>query len=464
MHCQTEQTSWFSARGFGFTSLKQGSGTVAWICWWWLLVAELVPLRNIDLQNSSPGKQMLAGAWSSMAFVDWLSIPPMGGATTTFLSPVVLRTWSASKKINHMCALFKSNFFFHLWHYHISSETAKGVKWTCMQICMTASIHRLHVLKLSELANLFEQVVLPFCPQVCGVGNPQAASLQHGFAGACVLQFLLHVFQCGTEILVLASWGRVQNSGEAWQCHGKSSDSLMLAVCKLGAHVHFRTARERQVWWYASLAIFLPTNLLRVLVSKITTLFSVQLPLRFFSNSIIMFRAAYTWAHHKATARSIHGSAIARSFANRSGWDTLVLNLRRQLASGQTAGIFSTLTMVLFQRLCEMLRNLWQRPTMTKGVWNDALGKKGNSRNRSCLVQCSFKKIEDFCGSRGHLLTCGPAVSILFWCPRSQGVHKSFWVQDCFHIAEFVRWSHGLAFRQGLSFLGLLLLQFWCGN
>ena len=87
-------------------------------------------------------------------------------------------------------------------------------------------------------------------------------------------------------------------------------------------------------------------------------------------------------------------------------------------------------------------------------------GKKGNSRNRSCLVQCSFKKIEDFCGSRGHLLTCGPAVSILFWCPRSQGVHKSFWVQDCFHIAEFVRWSHGLAFRQGLSFLGLLLLQF----
>ena len=102
-----------------------------------------------------------------------------------------------------------------------------------------------------------------------------------------------------------------------------------------------------------------------------------------------------------------------------------MLNLRRQLASGQTAGIFSTLTTVLFQKPCEMPRNLWQRPTVTKGVSNDALGKKENSRNRSSLFQCSFKKF-DFCGTRGHPLTCGPAVSPLFWSPDLRAYTKAF--------------------------------------
>ena len=73
-----------------------------WISWQ-LWIAEPVPLRTIDLQSSSPERQMSAGAWSTLAFVDWVSIPPMGGATTTFLSPVVLRTWSASKEDQHAC-------------------------------------------------------------------------------------------------------------------------------------------------------------------------------------------------------------------------------------------------------------------------------------------------------------------------------------------------------------------------
>ena len=70
-------------------------------------------------------------------------------------------------------------------------------------------IYRLHVLKLSGLANLSGQELYPFCPQVRGVGNPEAASLQHDFAGAGVLQFLLHVFQCGNEIFLLPSWRRI---------------------------------------------------------------------------------------------------------------------------------------------------------------------------------------------------------------------------------------------------------------
>ena len=103
----------------------------------------------------------------------------------------------------------------------------------------------------------------------------------------------------------------------------------------------------------------------------------------------------------------------------------MVLNLRRQLASGQTAGIFSTLTTVLFQKPCEMLHNLWQRPTVTKEVSNDALGKKRNSRNHSSLFQRLFKAL-NFCGGRGHPLTCGPAVSILFWSSDLRAYTKAF--------------------------------------